>query len=122
MSIENLQTLSILMVALIAANERLVELIKKFGCPFFESKDVTDENKEWWRKLRVQILSIICGYITAAFVAGDWLGSIVIGKEPDKLKLHVFVLAFLVAGSSGFWNDILDYAKALKKAKQNIKQ
>ncbi len=80
LSIENLRTLSILMIALVAANQQLVDLIKKFGKPFFESKDDTNKDKEWWRKLRVHILTILCGYRTAVFVTGDWMGSLVIGR------------------------------------------
>lgn len=135
MTLSILQSLAVVMIALSAANERLVEIIKSTFPTWLAAPPVTnppaliDGRREMRRQRRVQLLSILCAWIVAAFVLysqSSWKGAFYqclwspfpISSGTDTFTVPTYVLALLTSGGAAFWNSILDFTKAAKQIKE----
>src|SRR5258708_7124435 len=120
-----LQSLATLVLALSAANERLVEAIKNLVPWLAEEKlagGMVDPNKDRWRQLAVQVTSIVLATGVAAWaVKGnpfDWGTIYTIGTGKDQLNVPAWLLGLLTSGGSAFWNSMLDFARAAGKLRE----
>ncbi len=102
------------------ASERLIELLKTLFPGLAYQHSLTDENtenifSEKSRRIAIQLVSVLCGYVTAAILADTWTGNYTFD---NGTKINVFVLGVLASGGSVFWTQILGYSKALKDLKK----
>lgn len=135
MTLSILQSLAVVLIALSAANERLVEIIKSMFPTWLAAPPVTnppvplDARREMRRQRRVRLLSILCAWIVAAFVLysqASWKGPFYaclwspfpISSGADAFTVPTYVLALLTSGGAAFWNNILDFTKAAKQIKE----
>src|SRR3954468_14162525 len=104
MPIESLEALATLVLALSAANERFIELIKNLKPQWFATEKtvadgVLDPVADRHRQVRVQVLSIVSAIVVAGAIAapeGRWWGwQLPIGSAPDVRHVSVFVLGVL---------------------------
>jgi len=102
-----------LLIALSAASERLVEIIKGF-VPWLNTEQ-DDARKEGHRKATLQILAV-----------GAGIGTTVLARPsiPSELMPSGFwsfiALGLLASGGSGLWNSVLTYLLELKNIKENL--
>ena len=132
MTIDSLQTLATMVLALSAANERLIEALKNLFAPFLAKKQITgneasDPAGDRRRQLAVQILSVLGALCTAAWIAGgrpwSWGSSLPLGAAADAPRVPVVLLGLLTSGGSAFWNSVLDFTRGaaqLRKEKADI--
>lgn len=135
MTLSILQSLAVVMIALSAANERLVEIIKsmfphQLGSPPAVTPPVpVDPRQEARRQRRVQFVSLLCAWVVSAFVLYSQAGAkhafyecfwapFPVTSGPDAFTVPTFVLALLTSGGAAFWNSILDFTKAAKQIKE----
>jgi hypothetical protein len=135
MTLSILQSLAVVMIALSAANERLVEIVKSLFSTWFIAPPptippaLTDARREMRRERRVQLLAIFCAWIVASFVLysqaswkGPWYECLwapfPISSGADAFTIPTYVLALLTSGGAAFWNSILDFTKAAKQIKE----
>ena len=102
-----------LLIALSAASERLVEIIKGF-VPWLNTEK-PDAATEGHRKATLQILAVVAG-----------IGTTLLAKPsiPSELlpsgKLSFIALGLLASGGSGLWNSVLTYLLEIKNIKENL--
>lgn len=123
------------MIALSAANERLVEIIKsmfprQLSAPLAATPPIpVDPRQEARRQRRVQFLSLVCAWMVAAFVLNSQTGTthafyecfwapFPVTSGPDAFTVPTLVLALLTSGGAAFWNSVLDFTKAAKQIKE----
>lgn len=127
-SIQSLQGLSTLVLALSAANERLIEAIKNLLAPWLAKEKTTDGAtvdpvKDRWRQLAVQVTSFLLATCVAAWIATNnpfaW-GAIykVKAGDTDVLQVSALMLGLLTCGGSAFWNSMLDFTRAAAKLRE----
>ncbi len=102
------------------ASERLIELFKTLFPALAYQHSLTDENSENLtseksRRIVIQLISVLCGYLSVGLIYGEWSGS---HQFPGGQNINVFLLAILSSGGSVFWTQILGYSKALKDLKK----
>lgn len=122
MNIDTLTSLVTLLLALSLATERLVTIIKTLfpGTLADEKKTEAQEIdlvSDKWRRFAVQIISFVCAWFTASFLAKDGfnpVGCVSIGDEEANHCFPIWALGMLSTGGSAFWNNILGYTKAVK--------
>jgi hypothetical protein len=112
-SMDSLEGLVQLLVALSIASERLVEIIKGF-VPFL-TETIPNSKLEGRRRSILHILAVISGIVTA-FLARSLVDDIV-PAEWDHPTGYL-ALGLLAAGGSGFWNGILSYVLEVKNLKK----
>ncbi len=133
MNIDNLLAFISTLAALSLATERIVEIIKGY-IPALGQKEVilkkeeaTEEDlkglkerkeKESKRKANIQILTVICGIITAS-LAQKAIGGVA-GLEKFSGIPGIILLGFLTSGGSSLWNSILEYVIEVKNIKKKI--
>lgn len=113
MGTTNLVAVVGLLVALSAASERFVEIIKGF-VPSLNTERDTPE-KEGYRKATLQILAVVAGILTT-FLARPSI-------PPELMpsgKLSFIALGLLASGGSGLWNSVLTYLLEIKNIKENL--
>ena len=98
--------------ALSVASERLVEIIK--GSPLFtflrlNEKADPDSKAERWRQVKIHLLSLTCGIVTA-YVARESITNAFPGGHGEVLTAGI-----LASGGSSFWNSITGFMASLKK-------
>jgi hypothetical protein len=102
-----------LLVALSAASERIVEIVK--GVVPTLNTERADPRAEGWRKAALQVLAVAAGMVTtflakssipADLVPSGWAG--------------LFALGFLASGGSGLWNAVLTYLLEVKNIKEGL--
>jgi hypothetical protein len=135
MTLSILQSLAVVMIALSAANERLVEIIKsmfpnQLGAPPATTPPVpVDPRQEARRQRRVQFVLLVCAWVVSAFVLFSQAGAkhpfyecfwapFPITSGSDAFTVPTFVLALLTSGGAAFWNSVLDFTKAAKQIKE----
>lgn len=127
MTLETLEALATLVIALSAANERLVESLKALFAPWLAKEQtatggIADPVKDRWRRLAVQILSVLCALVVASMIAasqGETFGSAIqVGSGANERRFHVVLVALLTTGGSAFWNSIIDFARGAAKLKE----
>ena len=102
------------------ASERLIELIKTLFPGLAYQHSLSDENtenltSEKSRRIVIQLISVACGYVSAAILGDTWTGNYTFDNGTE---INVFVLGVLSSGGSVFWTQILGYSKALKDLKK----
>lgn len=116
--LEQLIALSTILFAISLATERLVTIIKtafpKLGIENKDNAGEVDLEKDRPRRLLVQVISFLSGWVTASLLTPDsnlFTGHI---KINDEISFHVAIVGFLSMGGSAFWGSLLGYAKAVK--------
>jgi len=104
-----------LLVALSAASERFVEIVK--GLFKWLDKKHDDERMERWRKATLQVLAVGAGIGTTLLarpaIPADLL--------PDSGGVFpLLALGFLASGGSGLWNSVLTYVLKVKDIKDDL--
>jgi hypothetical protein len=118
MAIDSLVELVGLLVALSAASERLVDIIKGFISPLQKPvpPNTLTPAQEGRRKAIIQFMAVVAGIATTGLswpIIGDMF--------PDSGRstfLVIVGLGFLVSGGSGLWNSVLSYLLAIKDLKK----
>ena len=102
-----------MILALSAASERLVALIKGF----FKSLDErqTDKDAERKRQLILRFVAIVSGIVTAALASSFIIQS---SSQSWKFALEVVGLGILAGGGSDLWNSVLGYLNSVKDIKK----
>ena len=102
-----------LLAALSMASERLVEIIKGY----FPSLNTAFENpdEEGKRRVKIQIIGVIAGILTAALSAG--LLPETLYRPGNHEVMSIILVGLMVSGGSGFWNSILTYTAKIKDVK-----
>lgn len=121
--LDSLFALSTLLLALSLATERLVTILKTIFTSLEDEMGDKTLIEDKPRRLKVQVVSFICAWVTCAFIAKDGfnpLGIISIIPVPneDGYELPVAFVAFLCMGGSAFWSNVLGYVKAVKDTKK----
>ena len=118
MAIDSLVELVGLLVALSAASERLVDIIKGFISPLQKPvpPNTLTPAQEGRRKAIIQFMAVVAGIATTGLswpIIGDMF------PDSGRSTLLVIVgLGFLVSGGSGLWNSVLSYLLAIKDLKK----
>lgn len=102
-----------LLIALSAASERFVEIIKGFA-PSLNTEE-SDARKEGYRKAKLQILAVFAGIITT-LLARPSIPSELMPSGPWSF----IALGLLASGGSGLWNSVLTYLLEIKNIKENL--
>jgi hypothetical protein len=123
--LEQLVTLSTILLTISLATERLIAIIKTIFPKLAEENKndngMVDPERDKRRKLLVQSISFLAGWLTASLLAPKFnplFGHI---KLNDDLNLHVIIIGFLSMGGSAFWSNVLGYMKAVKDIHQQQK-
>jgi len=114
-----------LLVALSAASERLVEIIKGLVPWLNEDKEEAIDdgagaqakrNAERWRKLALQVLAGLAGIATAwaayPAIPVDFLPA-------ERPLMSIVALGLLASGGSGLWNALLTWALESKNIRES---
>jgi hypothetical protein len=102
-----------LLVALSAASERLVEILK--GIIPTLNTERADPRAEGWRKATLQALAVIAGIVTTLLAKSSIPSELVPSGVPSLIAL-----GFLASGGSGLWNSILTYLLQVKDIKEGL--
>lgn len=111
MNIEQLNSYVTLLVAVSLAAERLVDIVKGIF-PKLALEIPGDAGQERRRILRLQVISLLAGLITA-WLLPQQLFADVQNKEAARVALGI-----LASSGSAFWNSILGYLKQIKEVKK----
>ena len=104
-----------LLIALSAASERVVEIVKGLSTWLDEKK--ATENEERKRRLALHVLATAAG-IGVTLMAAPAIPSDLL---PDNGRiLGLVALGLLASGGSGLWNSVLTYLLQLKDIKEGI--
>lgn len=109
MDMNQLSTITGLIITLSVTSERLVEIIK--GMVPFLNEEKQDPKQEGLRHAALQALAMVAG----VFIA--WLASPAIPTDVYNIAndwWSIWVIGLLASGGSGFWNSILGYVSKLK--------
>jgi hypothetical protein len=79
------------------------------------------------RRLIVLLIAVATAWLTAAFLStgvdGEWafdlFGTVVFAE--GQRGLPTLVVAILASGGSAFWNHVIDYTKAVKEIRRQIR-
>jgi hypothetical protein len=118
MVVDTLIELVGILVALSAASERLVDIVKGFITSLQKpaANTTVDPEEEGRRKAIIQLMAVFAGLLTT------WLAWPIIGDmfpgTPGNNTMVIVGLGFLVSGGSGLWNSILTYLLAIKDLKK----
>jgi hypothetical protein len=104
-----------LLVALSAASERFVEIVK--GLFKWLDKKHDDERMERWRKATLQVLAVGAG-IGTTLLARPAIPADLLPDSGGALPL--LALGFLASGGSGLWNSVLTYVLKVKDIKDDL--
>lgn len=110
----NLAAILGLLIALSAASERLVEIVK--GLFKWLDKKNDDERMERWRKATLQVLAVGAG-IGTTLLARPAISAELLPDSGGILPL--LALGFLASGGSGLWNSVLTYVLKVKDIKDD---
>jgi hypothetical protein len=102
-----------LLVALSAASERLVEIIK--GLSGWLNDEKADPVKERQRKAALQFLAVLAGIGTTLLARPSIPAELL-----PKGMLSFVALGLLASGGSGLWNSVLTYLLEIKNIKENM--
>jgi hypothetical protein len=118
MVIDTLTEMVGLLVALSAASERLVDIVKGFigRLQKPDPSATVDPRQEGRRKAMIQLMAVFAGFLTT-LLAWPIVGDMFPGTTGNN-ALVVIGLGFLVSGGSGLWNSILSYLLAIKDVKK----
>jgi hypothetical protein len=137
MNLDTLQALAATVLALSAANERLVEVVKSLLGAWLRpasgktvDSPATSSGAEKRRQALVLLVSIVAAWLTASLVA--WLtpayhikslasgltGNMSIGSAQAPVVLPTFIMGLMTSAGSAFWNSVLDFVKAARQLKQ----
>jgi hypothetical protein len=104
-----------LLVALSAASERLVEIVK--GIFGWLDKQNADERQERLRKAVLQVLAVAAGIVTTLLARP----AIPADLMPESSGVFPLIaLGFLASGGSGLWNSVLTYLLKAKDIKEDL--
>ena len=104
-----------LLVALSAASERLVEIVKGLFKWLDQKSD--DERTERLRKATLQSLAVVAG-IGTTLLARPAIPEDLLPDSGGLLAL--LALGFLASGGSGLWNSVLTYVLKVKDIKDDL--
>jgi hypothetical protein len=113
MDIGHLSSLVALLVALSAASERLVEIVK--GLVSFLNMENKDPKREGWRRASLQTLAVAAGVVTALLARPAIQGVV---SESWSTLPGILALGLLASGGSGLWNSVLTYVTLVKDIKE----
>jgi hypothetical protein len=104
-----------LLVALSAASERVVEIVK--GLVPWLSDEGKTAYRERLRKMVLQILAVAAGIVTTLLARS----AIPADLLPDSAGFAgLLALGLLASGGSGFWNSVLTYVLQVKNIKEGL--
>jgi hypothetical protein len=122
-SLDVLQALAALLLAVSLAAERLVALMKtifpKLAVEKTTPTQEVDLKADRGRRLTIQVVAFAASYMTLALVFDTWHPDAKIHVGPHDYQLAL--LAFLASGGSAFWGGVVGYVKEAKDVKTTIK-
>ncbi len=104
------------LVALSVASERLVEIVKGM-IRFLNEAHADGSNSERWRRVLLQLLSVVAG-VGTALLAQPAIKDVLPGLAENWWG--ILSLGLLASGGSGFWNAVLTYVLNVKDMKEAL--
>lgn len=128
MSIDDLNALVAMLLAISLAAERLVTFAKNAWPEFlaFEKKNKAREidlPSDRWRRITVQLIGFAAAWTCAAFLTTDaqWdpFGSMSFGIDETK-NLPVWIIGALASSGSALWSNVLAFTSATKDLRKQM--